>query len=504
MQVTLPAAAETSGIDADGLAREIARLKYTDADNAQRFCLRYGDVFCNANGVGWLHFDGRRWRAQFAREKAFEAAKVVARKLHDERERGDLSGKASERWSTYSQSARGLDAMLKCARTSLLKDMSELDRDPLAIGASNGVVKFTKDEGGAWSAKLEPSSPNDFITRSTSASFNASAKAPRWLQHLSQVQPDKETRAYLKRLFGYCVLGSTEEQAMYFFHGNGRDGKSTTVNVVANVLGDYARPLGSSFLTQLQRIQSADAASPALAALSGDIRFAYSSEPPANGRLDEALVKHITGGAKLSARRPYGDTFEFKPRFKIILECNRLPKFTGTDDGIRRRLVVVPWRHQIPETAIDRKIEETLCQEERGGILAWLVEGAVEYLNIGLQPSPIVEAATAAYRGQVSHREAATPEPAERVFQSWLAARIERYREHRADQKALWDSYREYCGAEEAASVRRGQFVDMLTRSGFVRCERLDGKRRRVMWAGGRPAAGAECAGEGRRNCFAT
>lgn len=462
---------DLEGESADDRNRRIcAALPKTDIGNGDRFVARYAKEFCFIRGKGWAWFNGTCWSTVNARERALECAKEVAQSIQ------------SEHWRRASQALPRLKAMLECAETRLSRDLSDFDQDDAAIGIENGVLRITRSSDGV-ALTCSDMRAEDNITRTLRVAYDPEALCPIWIAHMERLHPDKEMRDFVQRLLGYCLLGTTRQQEMFIFHGRGGDGKSTTVNVLARIMGDYAQPLDVLALIATGLTRNADAASPTLARLAGDVRLAYTSEPPSKGRLNEGFIKLLTGGSAITARHNYQDPIEFQPRCKILLECNTLPKIEGTDDGIWRRIVVVPWDVQIPKHEMDFDLEAKLS-EEASGILNWLLQGALAYLKRGLDQPPRVKEASAVYRKSSDS------------LGGWVQERLERNGTYTELQGALLADYRTYCAQRGLAAMRPKDFTAKLSQYGLVRSDRNHPTMRKPYWIGGRlPVSDAASAG---------
>jgi putative DNA primase/helicase len=210
-----------------------------------------------------------------------------------------------------------------------------------------------------------------------------------------RIQPDPDIRAFLQRYFGYCLLGVTLEQCMVFFYGAGRNGKSTLMDLLVEILGDYAVFMSIDSFAGDSRRSGAEA-TPDLARLPG-ARLVAASEPEMGTNLKDALIKTLTGGEKMPVRRLKQDFFELRPHFKIVLSGNHKPQIRDDSDGIWRRVHLVPFEIQIPEEEVDQDLPKKL-RAEAEGVFAWMVAGALDYLNGGLRVPDKVRAATAEYR----------------------------------------------------------------------------------------------------------
>lgn len=303
-----------------------------------------------------------------------------------------------------------LSNMLNEARPYMARSVKDLNPDPMMLNCLSGTIDFVEDDVldeysdaaepaylKVWRARIRPHDQADMITKLVEANWSDGARPPmpEFRLFLTKVQPDPLIRGFLKRFCGYLLTGLTVEQVMLFFYGAGRNGKSTFVELLCHILGDYSVTLSiDSFSGDNKR--GGGEATPDLARLPG-ARMVAASEPEANTKLKDALIKTLTGGEKIPVRRLHKDFFEVDPHFKIVLSGNHKPRIDDDSDGIWRRLLLVPWLIQIDKADIDRMLPKKL-RAEADGVFAWMVEGAVEYLNEGLAIPEAVRMASEEYR----------------------------------------------------------------------------------------------------------
>lgn len=336
-------------------------------------------------------------------EMAVEAAKRVAEQL------GARIGSRRRHAKSTAGSSK-LNNLLAEGQPYMARKVGDLNTDRYSVNCRNGTIEFhqveIEDEESdpddprfltRWQARLREHRQGDFITKMVEAEWQADARPemPEFKKFLIKVQPDATISAFLKRFCGYLLTGLTIEQVMLFFYGAGRNGKSTFVDLLCFIMGDYAVTLSiDSFSGDNKR--GGGEATPDLARLPG-ARLVAASEPEAGVKLKDALIKTLTGGEKIPVRRLHKDFFEVDPHFKIVLSGNHKPRIDDDSDGIWRRLLLVPWMVQIAEGDTDRALPRKL-RGEAAAVFAWMVEGAVEYLNHGLEIPEGVRAASNEYR----------------------------------------------------------------------------------------------------------
>ncbi len=319
----------------------------------------------------------KQWTADIAAGKEAEAA-LAERRAHRARHAKSTCGSTK------------LTAMLTEAAAWRPATVDDLNRDLYAFNVGNGTLRFSctedpesdpDDPRFRWHVELCQHERGDLISKLSPTPYEPGiGKAKEWEKFLARVQPSPDMRAYLKRLAGYCLLGLNTEQVIAFFYGIGRNGKSTFVDTLCRIFDDYAVTLSIDSFAGEDRRSGAEA-TPDLARLPG-ARLVAASEPESGVRLKEALIKRLTGGEAIAVRRLHRDFFEFDPQFTLIVSGNHKPVIIGNDDGIWRRIHLVPWNEQIAKDEVDKDLPKKLLAEAPA-ILKWAVEGALEFLNSG-------------------------------------------------------------------------------------------------------------------------
>lgn len=315
-----------------------------------------------------------------------------------------LVGKRRSEYRTFAKSTGNsakIDAMMKEAEPGLSHPFDALDADDLAVNTESGTLRFACDrsvidDGGSPVAelRLDPHDRADLLTKCMPVIYDPAATAPKFEAFLSRIQPDAEMRRFLQRTFGLAMTGRVE-QRIWFFFGHGANGKSVLVDLMARMLGDYAATAKIESLTGQSKRGGADA-TPDLIPLMG-ARMVRASEPEQGERLKEGTIKELTGGEPILVRALHSDFVEVKPDFKLIISGNHKPEIRGTDDGIWRRVLLIPFDVQIPESERDPDLGKKLFLEAPG-ILNWMIEGLLDYLERGLQIPKQVQDATKEYR----------------------------------------------------------------------------------------------------------
>jgi len=361
----------------------------TDEGMARRFVRLYRDqVRYVAGWEKWLVWDGRRWKLDdekrvrdLARRSALALLEEAAKAPTDQ-ERDQLTKQARK----VRDSVRIRAALwLACSDPEIVISHESLDAHPWLLNAENGTIDLRKGQ-------LREHRREDLLTKMVPVAYDPQAEAPRFRGFLDRVQPDPEVRDYLQTGLGYSLTASTDEECVFVSHGGGANGKTTLVEVVRAALGDY-----SIALPQDSILQTRGSAIPNdLAKLPGR-RFATVVETPENRRLDEERLKALASGDQIAARFMRQEWFEFRPRAKYWIATNHRPSVHGDDDGVWRRIRLIPWTVQIPDQDQDKRLREKLLGE-LPGILAWLVEGCLRWQREGLRTPDSIREATHEYR----------------------------------------------------------------------------------------------------------
>jgi putative DNA primase/helicase len=362
-------------------------LEPTDLANARLLAERHGDrlrhVGTRGRHGGWLAWDERLWEADATGEAARAAKEVADHLLEQARDPSELA------WALTSAQAHGIADMLELAASepSIAIRESELDGDAWAFTTGNGTLDLRTGE-------LRPHDPADLISRGTRVPYDPDAAAPRWTRFLEEVfDGDAELAGYVQRLAGYSMTGLMREHVLHVLHGSGRNGKGAMVRLLGKAFGTHSMTSPFSSFTR----STYDGRSPRddLARLAGS-RVVFASESSEGKRLDEAVIKGLTGGDTITARHLYGRFFEFEPTFTIWLIANHKPRADASDEAMWARLRLIPFNVSFLGRE-DRELDDKL-EAELPGVLAWCVAGCLSWQERGLDPPDVVLAATASYR----------------------------------------------------------------------------------------------------------
>lgn len=399
---------------------------FTDEALALRFAERHaGDLRYVAAWSRWLCWHGSCWQFDVTL-CAFDLARQICREAAAECSTRTVAAAVA--------SAKTVAAVVSLARADrrLAATVDQWDADRWLLNTPGGVVDLR-------TGMIRVGEPDDYMTRITAAAPDANCPMPTWLNFLDRVTAGSaELTAYLKRMSGYALTGLTREQALFFFFGTGANGKSVFTITISGILGDYHRTAPIETFTA----SHVDHHPTSLAGLRG-ARLVTAVETEEGRRWAEARIKELTGGDKITARFMRQDFFEFVPQFKLLIAGNHKPGLRTVDEAIRRRFNLVPFTVTIPAAERDDTLAEQL-KAEWPGILAWAIEGCLEWQHHRLAPPAAVTAATTAYLDaedalaawltECCDSNPTTWERAADLFGSWTAW-AERNGEPRSDSK---------------------------------------------------------------------
>ena len=444
----------------------LAWFEMNDLGNAERLKARSQGLLryvSKEEGGYWIAYDGKRWNRSEGLKRATQLAHEVARSIREEvaalgeqiragrlpKGMVDAVGKESaaelakeklkslHAWAIKSGNAAQTRGMLAQAADEMAIDEKLFDTDKLALNCQNGTLRFVKGADGRWSVRFSEHAPDDYITRLSEFSYDPSTLCPSWTGRLELIQPDEDQRDQLQALMGYSLTGLTSDQQFYLQQGPGGDGKSATWSTFTKRMGDYHRRAKvQSFLEGPQRSGSDHSSD--LARLSGDVRLVTCSEPPKRAAWNANVLKEATGSDTMTARPLREAEIEFTPHWKLVVECNGLPRVPVSDDGFWRRVRVIQWPFQFAKMGVAPEQPHVLqarLMGEASGILNWAIAGALRWLENGRVPeSRTTKRATAEYRR--------SSDP----FDEWYLDRcVTNDRSERELAKVLYDNFKTFC-----------------------------------------------------------
>ncbi len=440
---------------AEAAAASIER--YTDLGNARRYVARYrGTVlFCDLWNR-WLMWDNMRWKEDQKLEANARAADLIrslypmAKKINDEDER-----KAFLSHLVRSESHRSLAAMVTLAKAdrTVAREPDDFDNDPWLCALKNGTLDLR-------TGKLKPHDQKDMITKLAPVAYDPAARCPNWLAFLDMIMLGRKSLIeFLKRALGSSLTGITSDKAMFILYGPGGDnGKSTMVEVIEMVLGNYAmRTPVDTFLKKREGSIPND-----IARLRG-ARFVWAAENDRGVRLAESLIKEMTGGDRMAARFMRGEFFEFMPAFKIWLATNHKPVIRG-DAAIWRRLKLVPFDYVITKDKQMKRHEVmAMFRSELPGILNWAIEGCLEWQRDGLGVPDEVIKATQEYEAEQD------------TFSMFLEEKCVRAPNARVLSLALYRDYKSWAEERGETPPSHKTFASLMSERGFAKSKTMKG-----------------------------
>ena len=379
-----------------GVEEPKKRYDMTDTGNAHRLQDRFGSIIrYSYNRKKWLYWDGKMWVLDDSGEIK-KLADIICDDIkkeavmeQDEKTQADLL-----KWANRTASSKGKEAMVKeCQHlpgVPVFQD--EMDAYVDYVNCKSGIINLRNGE-------LIPHDSNFMMTKMCASDYDVFGKKPvLWLNFLNDVtNGNMELQEYIQKCVGYSLTGSTSEQCAYFLYGIGNNGKSTFLDTIADLFGGYAANAQPE--TIMMKRWGNDGAGSDIARLKGS-RFVTSEEPTEGVRLNEGLLKQLTGGSKVTCRFLYGDEFEYTPEFKIWIATNHKPVVRGTDLGIWRRIKLIPFEVNIPKEKVDKNLKQKL-KKEFPQILRWAVEGCIKWRESGIEEPQCVQDAVKEYKQEM-------------------------------------------------------------------------------------------------------
>lgn len=409
----------------------------TDVGNAQRLFLIAKDQARFVLKWGhWIVYDNGVWRLDDNQVRMFGMAKEVARGLHRLAIKHSSDSELQKRILVHarrSESVDGITSMIKAARDLMPIAHTELDQYPEIINVRNGEVDLRTGE-------LHPHDPKHFLTIQAPVRYEPRAPAPVFLAAIDRWQPSLDTRIYLQRVCGSGLIGRVVEHFFVNF-GDGANGKSKFYGGIAYALGDYFETPDKALI-----IRQTHAAHPTVKAALFGKRFVVAAETEKHDRLSEASIKDLTGSDVQTTRRMREDFWKFTYTHTLFIHTNHKPKVSDLGGALWRRIRVIPWSVIIPERERDTLLLDKLYGEAEG-IFAWLVAGAREFLEYGLEEPPEVRQATAAYKNESND------------FAKFLEDCTQSISGSRVKASELFTEYRKWC-------LNNGKTPENITRFG--------------------------------------
>ena len=417
----------------------IPTIHLTDLGNGLRFVEAVKDRVCYVQAWGqWMVWNGKYWEVSDD-IVIRKVAHAVVIDMYKAAVKDNVLDNELAKWALKSETAARITAMIGEAQPYLVVDVARFDAHPDYLNVGNGIVDLR-------SGAVIGHDRTWFFTKYIDIDFDPNADRTVIDAFMQTITAhDLDLSQYIKRAVGYSVTGRTDEHCLFFAYGNGKNGKSTFMNMLSMVMGEYATTTSVEALLDVNA--KGEGASPYMARLPGK-RLAMAQEMPEGRRMNESLVKSITGGDRIATRGLYKDVFEFTPTHTLWVSGNHKPRIAGTDDGIWRRLRILPFTTTIPEAQRrDSRAIEAEFYAHRTGILRWLIEGARMWYKMGLGSCRAVDVATSEYRGEEDAvarfiTERCDMSPVKSVSKALLYAAWREWAEDEGDKAAFAKSQR--------------------------------------------------------------
>lgn len=448
----------------------------TDLGNAERFFARNQGRLLWCAAFGWLVWDGKRYSRNGADSAVMIAEHDTVRLIQEEaraifetglrdqvpggqdyvwavvRKQPILFSERLAQWGRESESVNKLGALSKRGEPYFAIGLDQLDADKFKINVNNGTLVIRKSAERDY-VQFKPHDRADLITKLMPVDYDPAAECPQYLRFIERIQPAEANRSFLHQWFGLSLTGDVTEQKLAFFYGKGGNGKSVLIDLMSYIAGDYGETVPIETFLDHGRARGAGQATPDLAILPGK-RMLRTSEPEKGAKLAEAMVKLVTGGEQILARDLNRPFFRFYPQFKLTMSGNYRPQISGADEGIWRRMQLVPFNVIIPKEERDRHLIDKL-RAEASGVLNLLLDGLRVWLDKGLQVPEEVVQATAAYR--------AASDPLGRFLSICVVVSTG----DRVQSSSLYALYEAWCAAASESAWKQRGFSLAMEERGF-------------------------------------
>lgn len=423
--------------------------RFTDARLAETLTAEVLDgKYIWAKGLEWMRFNGNVWQ-MCTEVSAMEDVRTWGldhfREAADKLKLDDkAAGSEVDGWKTMLGKNRA-GTVLSFARGLVERRAEDLDVDVERLNTPSGYLDLEK-------GLLQAVGANEYPTRITNARFDPDAVSEVWERFIRRILPDEEVRLFVQRLFGYSLLGETREHVMPIFTGEGANGKSTLRDAVLHAMGDYALEVDPELLMQSHNPRHLTF----LMELMGR-RLVFCSETEKGRAFGESMMKRLVDGSPIQANRMRQDPITFMPSHTLIMMTNFLPKVSGDDPAVWRRILVVPFDVVIPVEERDSRLPGRLREPDvAAAVLAWMYRGFLDYTEQGLNPPAAVQGRTAAYKTESD------------VTGRFIAETLEADPMGRVPFKAIWDAYvawfRGEAGKDDQPLSKRELGVELVKR----------------------------------------
>jgi len=432
----------------------------TDVWNAKMFHAHCGDAirYCDALG-GWFIWDGAKWVKDTFQIVAL--AKETVKAMH--KQAAQAGDKDLYRHAERTEAEGKLRSMINLSRDheGITLTSDAFDNNLYLVNCANGTLDLK-------TGKVLPHAPGNHITKQIPLAYDPDAQAPTWERFIHSIfEGNAETIRFVQKAIGYSLSGSIAEQCLFILYGVGSNGKSTFLETVSKVFGDYSMTTLAATIMEKQN----NGIPNDVARLKG-ARFVNALETDENKKLAESVIKTLTGGDKIVARFLNKEFFEFHATFKLFLATNHKPRIAGTDNGIWRRIRYIPFKKIIAPAERDRSLPERLLAEQ-AGILAWAVKGFALWQAEGLGTCPEVDQATQEYREESD------------ILGDYIADRCLLGEGYEVQSSALYKDIADWCKTMGIYHISRNKIAEYLASKNIAKKRATAGEfRGSIFWAG--------------------
>lgn len=374
--------------------RNIDDNELNDTGNAHRLIERFGDIVrYNVDNGMWMIWNGKFWQTDvFHNLKNF--AEIIAEEF---KHQAMLIGYSDNVKSIY----RNINRILSSAgKTAMLKESEHITGIPVTNDDFDKFEHLINSEDGIINLKTGKITTHEKeLMQNKYVPLRLTDKKPeKWIKFLNEVfEENQEIINYVHKVAGYSLTGSTKEQSMFIFVGDGANGKSLFLEILNIVAGSY----GATSNVEILLDKKSNGANLGDVARLNRIRMVVTDETKIGDKINESAIKTMTSGiGKIVARFLYGNEFEFTPLFKIFMATNHKPVIRGTDHGIWRRLKIIPFNRVFEKEEQDKELIIKL-KDELNEIFSWAVEGAQLWYEEGLQEPQVLEDTIKEYRTEM-------------------------------------------------------------------------------------------------------
>lgn len=447
------------------LIERIKNFKKNDSENADRLAALCEGKFLYCTDLkSWLKYDGKRWCRVESVELQEPARLAIKKELAD----------MSAAYAIYMQGSGELDENLQGAYNSILSYLNgaaqnrvyidnaiklaagkpaimckstDFDNTPYLLNCANGVLNLKTFE-------LMPHSPKQMFMKCTRAAYTPREHSSLWRDTMRQIVPDNDTYEYVQRMAGYCLTGNCSEELLFFLHGHGGTGKGTFTETLGYALGDYSTSVPVEILLSSKWEKGGNSPSPYIAGLKGT-RLAFSSESGMGNYFDEATLKHLTGGDTITGRFLHSNPITFEPSHKLVISSNYMPAIhDATDDGVKRRLVIIPFNADIKkrDTTLKNRLH---TPENLSDCLLWAVEGCRKWQATGLGEGTFPQEIKDTIKGYYDEND---------TLAQFVEANCKFGPNEEVSGKQLYKEFKDFADENEADEMTRRTFTQAMVK----------------------------------------